>query len=165
MLSREKSFTRQVQHLTEKLSSVLTMTSTETRTLPASVPGPPSLLSTQHNNTLAPPDTPTQPAANSQLCPSQLPSTQPEEQDPQVVLLADSNGKFLDTRKLFLIKRCCLNTAAPQAGNEAVEKGDPQEPSVPEICSNSCSLSPSPPTAAELCCSCSPACGHPPSPC
>ncbi|KAI9529056.1 hypothetical protein NQZ68_013361 [Dissostichus eleginoides] len=105
MLSREKSFTRQVQHLTEKLSSVLTMTSTETRTLPASVPGPPSLLSTQPNNTLAPPDTPTQPAANSQLCPSQLPSTQPEEQDPQVVLLADSNGKFLDTRKLFLIKR------------------------------------------------------------
>ncbi|KAK1885753.1 Anti-sigma-I factor RsgI1 [Dissostichus eleginoides] len=54
MLSREKSFTRQVQHLTEKLSSVLTMTGTETRTLPASVPGPPSLLSTQPN-TLAPP--------------------------------------------------------------------------------------------------------------
>ncbi|KAK1906946.1 Circulating cathodic antigen [Dissostichus eleginoides] len=102
---RENSFTRQVQHLTEKLSSVLTMTSTETRTLPASVPGPPSLLSTQHNNTLAPPDTPTQPAANSQLCPSQLPSTQPEEQDPQVVLLADSNGKFLDTRKLFPDKK------------------------------------------------------------
>ncbi|KAJ4929633.1 hypothetical protein JOQ06_018656, partial [Pogonophryne albipinna] len=80
---REKSFTRQVQHLTEKLSSVLKMTSRETQTLPASVPGPPSLLSTQPNNTLAPPDTPTQPAAHSQLCPSQSPSTQPEEQDPQ----------------------------------------------------------------------------------
>ncbi|KAI4814531.1 hypothetical protein KUCAC02_003722 [Chaenocephalus aceratus] len=98
---REKSFTRQVQHLTEKLSSVLTMTSRETQTLPASVLGPPSLLSTQPNNTLAPPDTPTQPAAHSQLCPPQPPSTQPEEQDPQVVLLADSNGKFLDPRKLF----------------------------------------------------------------
>ncbi|XP_071062719.1 uncharacterized protein [Pseudochaenichthys georgianus] len=102
---REKSFTRQVQHLTEKLSSVLTMTSRETQTLPASVLGPPSLLSTQPNNTLAPPDTPTQPAAHSQLCPPQPPSTQPEEQDPQVVLLADSNGKFLDPRKLFPDKK------------------------------------------------------------
>ncbi|KAI4822307.1 hypothetical protein KUCAC02_007861, partial [Chaenocephalus aceratus] len=102
---REKSFTRQVQHLTEKLSSVLTMTSRETQTLPASVPGPPSLLSTQPNNTLAPPDTPTQPAAHSQLCPPQPPSTQPEELDPQVVLLADSNGKFLDPRKLFPDKK------------------------------------------------------------
>ncbi|KAJ4927208.1 hypothetical protein JOQ06_014943 [Pogonophryne albipinna] len=37
--------------------------------------------------------------------------------------------------------------------------------SAAEICSNSCSSSPSPPTAAELCCSCSPACCHPPSPC
>ncbi|KAI4831148.1 hypothetical protein KUCAC02_002743 [Chaenocephalus aceratus] len=81
---REKSFTRQVQHLTEKLSSVLTMTSRETQTLPASVRGPPSLLSTQPNNTLAPPDTPTQPAGHSQLCPSQPPSTQPEEQDREV---------------------------------------------------------------------------------
>ncbi|KAK9529968.1 hypothetical protein VZT92_011512 [Zoarces viviparus] len=93
------------------------MTSTETQTLPASVPNlclvsvPPPLLYTQPNNTLAPPDTSTQPATNSQLCPSKLSSTQPEEQAPQVVLLADSNGKFLDTNKLFpgkkvLSKRC-----------------------------------------------------------
>ena len=81
------------------------------QTLPASVPNHclisvlPSLLCTQPNNTLATPDTPTQPAVNSQICPSQPLSTQPEEQAqeqaPQVVLLADSNGKFLDTNKLF----------------------------------------------------------------
>eukprot|EP00064_Thunnus_orientalis_P000543 superscaffoldBa00000027_g544 len=37
----------------------------------------------QPDNTLAPPDISTQPATNSQLCPSQLPCTQPEEQAPQ----------------------------------------------------------------------------------
>ncbi len=115
--NRERSFIRQVQHLTDRLSSVSIMTSTETQALPARVPNlcivsvPPSLLCTQPNSTLALPDTSTQPAANSQPCPSQLPSTQPEEQAPQVVLLADSNGKFLDTNKLFpgkkvLSKRC-----------------------------------------------------------
>ncbi|KAF3855430.1 hypothetical protein F7725_023485 [Dissostichus mawsoni] len=199
---RENSFTRQVQHLTEKLSSVLTMTTPSTTT-------PWHLL--------------TQPAANSQLCPSQLPSTQPEEQDPQVVLLADSNGKFLDTRKLFpdkkvlskhcsttgqamkLLKKetlrspqylvihtgtnylhtlrrdtaeadhhpCCEETQQlspdlplPTQPEEATfTQLTPFTTSAAEICSNSCSLSPSPPTAAELCCSCSPTCCHPPSLC
>ena len=79
--NRERSFSRKVQHLTDQLSAVLTMTTTETQTLPASVPNhclvsvPSSLLCTNPNNILATPDTPTQPVANSQLCPSQLPST------------------------------------------------------------------------------------------
>jgi len=113
--NRERSFTRQIQHLTEQLSEILT--TTETQTLPVSVPQPcfvsvpPSLLHSQPNNTLTAPSTPTLPAANNQLCPSQPASTQPEEQAPQVVLLVDSNGKFLDTNKLFpgkkvLSKRC-----------------------------------------------------------
>eukprot|EP00064_Thunnus_orientalis_P015880 superscaffoldBa00003035_g15941 len=59
----------------------------------------------------APPDTSTQPAANSQLCPSQLPSTQPKEQSLQVVLQADSNGKFLGRNKIFpdkkVLSKCC----------------------------------------------------------
>ncbi|KAM7382308.1 hypothetical protein PAMP_002046 [Pampus punctatissimus] len=55
----------------------------------------------QPNNILALPDTTTEPAANRQLCPSQLPATQSEEQTPQVVLLADSNEKFLITNKFF----------------------------------------------------------------
>lgn len=71
------------------------MTSTETQTLPASVPNsylfsvPPSLLCTQPNNTLAPPDT----------CLTSW-----------MVLLGDSNGK----PSLFLVRKCCLNAAVPQ---------------------------------------------------
>ena len=132
---RERSFTRKVQHLTDKLSAVPTMTGIQT--LPASVPNPClvpvswSLLCTQSNNTLATPDTPTQPAANSQLCPFQFPSTQPEEQAPQVVLLEDSNGKFLVTNKLFpgkkvLPKRCSTTGQAMK-----LLKKNPQEPSIP----------------------------------
>ena len=47
--NRERSFARKVQHLTDQLSAVPTVTTTETQTLPASVPnhclvaGPPSL--------------------------------------------------------------------------------------------------------------------------
>ena len=63
--NRERSFSRKVQHLTDQLSAVLTMTTTETQTLPASVPNhclvsvPSSLLCTNPNNILATPDTPT----------------------------------------------------------------------------------------------------------
>ncbi|KAK1886280.1 Ankyrin repeat domain containing protein 24 [Dissostichus eleginoides] len=52
---------------------------------------------------------------------------------------------------------------AEQASKEFPEF---RHPHCGQICSNSCSLSPSPPTAAELCCSCSPDdAAHPPSPC
>ncbi|KAI4827254.1 hypothetical protein KUCAC02_030664, partial [Chaenocephalus aceratus] len=136
---------------------------------------------------------------HSQL-PTQPPSTQPEEQDPQVVLLADSNGKFLDPRKLFpdekvLSKHCSTTGQRPYRPSQTASSPSPPQdhhpyceetqqlsldlplPTPPthpeeatftqltpcttsaaEICSNSCSSSPSPPTAAELCCSCSPAC-------
>ena len=112
---RERSFIREVQHLTDRLSLIPTTASTETQTLPASVPSPcldsvpSSLDSTQYDSTLTP-DASTSSAASDQPCPSQLTFT-PEEQAPQVVLLADSNGKFLDTSRLFpgrkvLSKRC-----------------------------------------------------------
>ncbi|XP_044075594.1 uncharacterized protein LOC122886876 [Siniperca chuatsi] len=71
------------------------MTSTETQTLP--------VLSLSHPLCSAPWHLLIHP--HSQLCPSQLRSTQPEEEAPQVVLLAGSHGKFLDTNKRFPVKK------------------------------------------------------------
>ncbi|XP_034404702.1 uncharacterized protein LOC117741650 [Cyclopterus lumpus] len=89
---------------------------------PCFVPAPSSLpctqpTNTQLSNTLAPPDSSTESAASSQLCSAQLPSTQPEEQAPEVVLLTDSNGKYLDTKRLFpgqrvLFKHCSTTRQA-----------------------------------------------------
>lgn len=105
----------------DQLSSVPTMTGTETQTLPASVPKTPA-LSLSHPLCSAPsPTSPWHllihphsqlPAASYDL--SQCPSTQPEEQTPQVVPLADSNGKFLEANKLLLgkkvLSKCCSTT-------------------------------------------------------
>ena len=118
-VKRERSLTRQVQHLTEKLSCTPKMSSTETQTLPASIPKyghvsvPSSQLETQPSSTPAPTMTPV-PVSNSQLCTSKPPQTQPVEKAPQAVLLADSNGRYLDTRKLFpgmkVLYKVCSNT-------------------------------------------------------
>lgn len=113
---REREFNEKVRHMIEDHLPGPRMTSTDAQTMPISpsdhcpVSAPPSQLCCKQHNTLSTPDlTPsTQSESHSHVCSSLLPSAQSH---PQVVLLADSNSKFLDTGKLFpgkrvLSKRC-----------------------------------------------------------
>ena len=117
--NRERSFTRKVQHLTDQLSAVPTVTTTETQILPASVPNP-CLLAVSMSVLCTSPTTPWQllihPHSQPPTASSTHPSCPPLSQKNK--LLGDSNGKFLDTNKPFpgkkkkkkkkkvLLKRC-----------------------------------------------------------
>ncbi|KAJ8362796.1 hypothetical protein SKAU_G00116270 [Synaphobranchus kaupii] len=126
-LQRERAFTRELQDLREQLREHATTpcsTNTDTHCTPPQNTVPPPDTDTQHlfalpehsdTTTLPvtqesqthPTDTPA--VSNTQPCPDTQPpsdtqspsSNRAEKPKPQVVLLMDSNGKFLEAKRLF----------------------------------------------------------------